>query len=251
MQGSYRKCVEVLSASNSSPSEYDLIGVIKAAEDFTAWLKARTDVLSKGSVKRFPVLSARVMALQLEIDVRCFHKPGDLLPCRGECEELLQTLRAEIRYHTAGCLFDQLDEGRSLLVGQYVLLQRAMKASMKDAGYLQWDVAANDGPLLVNPELFVWNDGLNELRQLMAEADGVQAEAEPTVLLKIASDEERQAYQDYVPVEGDTIQLGALKAVFGIPGHVHLNSGMAFSLFNEGRRIKAAHRRALNAELVA
>lgn len=249
---SYQTCVEAVVGGGGSPSADDLTRVIDCAISFISWLATRLQsvVGTVGDVRRLPYLSAYVLAVQLEVDVRRFRQ-DDIALCNGRRLDISRLLRAEVEKLSEGKLFDIVASERSFLIEQYVLLHRAVKHSVNVPVASQVEKDGNGMPVLGSPELFVWADGLDPVRQVIQTLRDVPSGNEPEILVRLRDEADRKHYGELFPVSGQHVTVSAFKEALGIPGDYSLTAGTAFSLFCSAPKALAEQKRALQMEFAA
>ena len=216
----YRDCASVLARGNM-PNERDLASIGTLSVELNAQYQTRFNTQSAGAPARLPLLAGMAFALSARRDAMAMNGE-DLTICEVAARRLANLARDELQALIANASFWQLAETNSWLIGQYVVLRRALIAMpLTEVRFL---VAANDGASFTVADITVvgWSDGLDRARDLFD-----QIKTDPDLdTLKLQNVSERDAWRNlYNLPRGQMVRevpMVTFREKLGIPAGVPL-----------------------------
>lgn len=160
----YEFCTHQLRAGNQAPSA-DLRRIIDESNGVIAWLDTRINALPVGNLERLPHFVARATALRFETDARELLEDGPVAMSH-EYSRMREMIREELEALTHHVPIVTLAVDRSAAVERYVYLHRALR---QDATLITFDDGSKT--TLLPTRYLSWDDGLAEIRELMAATD--------------------------------------------------------------------------------
>ncbi|RQW38956.1 hypothetical protein [Novosphingobium sp. LASN5T] len=186
----YRDCASVLAGGNM-PSERDLASIGTLSVELNAQYQTRFNAQSAGAPARLPLLAGMAFALSARRDAMAMNGE-DLAICEVAAQRLADLARGELQALNANASFWQLAETNSWLIGQYVVLRRALIAMPLTE--VRFPAVANDGASFTMADITVvgWSDGLEQARDLFD-----QIKSNPDMdTLKLQNVSERDAWRN-------------------------------------------------------
>jgi hypothetical protein len=217
----YRDCASVL-ALGKMPVERDLGSIGTLSIELNAQYQTCFNAQPEGAPARLPLLTGMAFALYARRDAMAMIGE-DIAICEAAARRLAELVQSELHALSANASFWQLTESNSWLIGQYVVLRRALIAMPEDE--VRFSVAANDGGSFTMPEVAIlgWNDGLDAARDLFG-----QMKTDPDQdILKLQSASERHAWRIlYGLPRGQMVRevsMATFREKLGIPESIHLS----------------------------
>lgn len=243
----YRASAALL-GRGENPLKRDLERIEGLSSSLIGKFQTRFDAQRAGAPARLPLLTGMAFALGAWRDARSALSDG-LEMCFEHARILADLAVKEIRALTGNASFWQLvQEENSWLIGQYVLLRRALVTMPSTQRAFEIDMDDNYIPAAPSFVLVGWNDGLQDARDLIS-----QAKTEPALIaLPIKTFEDRQDWQKLMGLPRgmsiNDVPMAQLRQRLGIPADVSLGAS-ALGLMREAPALIESNRLALAHEL--
>lgn len=229
----YRDCAAILQRGEK-PLQRDLEKIEELASALISKIQINFDHQTLGSPARLPLLIGMAFTLSIWRDTRNALGDGlDMCLERGKAFENLAL--KELQNLVKGAKIWQLEE-KAWLIGQYILLRRALAKMPTVQKAIEKESSDNYIPNSLSCTIIGWNDRLDDVRQIFIESKQVSPELEPNIVLEFSSDSEKKRYHDFLPVSNNIVTISDIKSAFGLPDTAHLTPRMVFDLLNQAEK---------------
>jgi len=219
---SYQGCAALL-AHGIRPPNRDLEGIEKLADSLAAKFQTSFDAQPIGAPARLPLLSGMAFALGTWRDARTVLGDG-LEAFLERAQRLAELARRELLALTENAGIWQLAQEDAWLIGQYVLLRRALNGMGPVQEAFAADLAADYIPNVPAYSLLAWNDGLQEARDVFMDS----AAETPLESLPLHNHADRQSWLQLAGLPRgmaiSEIPMAQFRRRLGIPAGVPLGA---------------------------